>query len=102
MPDSDQLATPTAATMLALHTLAVRHQRLNQEIAMLTKELDRLTTAGAACPLGVGPDSAAAPAEALLRWPRQRLSSDTAGMRATLALLPSRSLLSPASASRPT
>jgi transposase len=57
------LATPTAATMLALHTLAVRHQHLNQEIAMLTKELDRLTTAAAPALralLGLGPDSAAA------------------------------------------
>ncbi len=61
--DPDGLATPTAATMLALCGLARRCQHLDAEISLLTSRLDQLTAA--ATPklrqlLGVGPDSAAA------------------------------------------
>jgi transposase len=57
------LATPTAATMLALGGLARRYQHLDAEITLLAGQLDQLTTT--ATPklralLGVGPDSAAA------------------------------------------
>jgi transposase len=57
------LATPTAATMLALHGLAQRYQHLDAEITLLTSKLDQLTTTTAPTLrdlLGVGPDSAAA------------------------------------------
>ncbi len=56
-------ATPTAAAMLALHTLAVRYQHLDAEIQRLTGELDRLTASHAPALralLGVGPEVAAA------------------------------------------
>jgi transposase len=61
--DPDGLATPTAATMLALRGLARRCQHLDAEIGLLAGKLDQLTTT--ATPtlrqlLGVGPDSAAA------------------------------------------
>ena len=57
------LATPTAATMLALRGLGQRYQHLDAEITLLTGKLDTLTAK--AVPklrdlLGVGPDSAAA------------------------------------------
>ena len=57
------LVTPTAATMLALCSLAGRYQHLDAEIKVLTGKLDQLTakTAPAVRALhGVGPDSAAA------------------------------------------
>jgi len=57
------LVTPTAATMLALGSLAGRYQHLDAEIKALTGTLDQLTakTAPALRTLhGVGPDSAAA------------------------------------------
>ena len=61
--DPSGLATPTAATMLALGGLARRYQHLNAEITLLAGKLDQLTAT--ATPklrqlLGVGPDSAAA------------------------------------------
>jgi transposase len=57
------LATPTAATMLAMGGLARRCQHLEAEISLLTGTLDQLTAAAAPklrALLGVGPDSAAA------------------------------------------
>jgi transposase len=57
------LTTPTAATMLALRSLAERYQHLDTEIRQLTKQLEMLTTRHAPklrALLGVGPDSAAA------------------------------------------
>jgi transposase len=57
------LATPTAATMLALRGLAQRYQHLDAEISLLTSRLDQLTTRTATALrelLGIGPDSAAA------------------------------------------
>ena len=45
-----RLTSPTAAAMLALRTLACRHQALSAEIKTLTTELERLT-AKAAAPL---------------------------------------------------
>jgi transposase len=56
-------ATPTAAAMLALRTLAQRYQHLDAEIQVLTGELDRLTATHAPALralLGVGPEVAAA------------------------------------------
>jgi transposase len=57
------MGTPTAATMLALRSLAARYQHLTAEIQVLTGNLDRLTATTAptlrALP-GVGPDVAAA------------------------------------------
>ena len=61
--DPGTLATPTAATMLALGGLARRCQQLDAEISLLTGELDQLTSTAAPKLrqlLGVGPDSAAA------------------------------------------
>jgi transposase len=61
--DPGGLATPTAATMLALGGLARRYQHLDAEIALLTGKLDQLTATAARKLrelLGVGPDSAAA------------------------------------------
>jgi transposase len=61
--DPGPLATPTAATMLALGGLARRCQHLDAEITQLTSALDRLTITAAPRLrglLGVGPDSAAA------------------------------------------
>jgi transposase len=58
-----KLATPTAATMLALRGLAQRYQHLDAEITLLTSKLDQLTATTAPALrglLGVGPDSAAA------------------------------------------
>jgi transposase len=57
------LASPTAATMLALRGLGHRYQHLDAEIALLTGKLNTLTTKAAPnlrALLGVGPDSAAA------------------------------------------
>ncbi len=57
------LATPTAATMLAVGGLARRYQHLDAEIGLLTGKLDQLTAKTAPklrALLGVGPDSAAA------------------------------------------
>jgi transposase len=57
------LATPTAATMLALRGLGQRYQHLDAEITLLTGKLDTLTAKAAPKLrdlLGVGPDSAAA------------------------------------------
>lgn len=54
--------TPTAATMLALASLAVRHQTLTAEIQTLDSELERLTAAAAPrlrALFGIGPESAA-------------------------------------------
>ena len=56
-------ATPTAAAMLAVGSLAVRYQHLDAEIQRLTGELDRLTARHAPALralLGVGPEVAAA------------------------------------------
>ena len=61
--DPGKLTTPTAATMLALRTLAQRHQALDAEITTLSTELDRLTAKaapGLVALVGVGPDSAGA------------------------------------------
>jgi transposase len=61
--DPGPLATPTAATMLALGGLARRCQQLDAEISLLAGKLDQLTTTAAPKVrqlLGVGPDSAAA------------------------------------------
>jgi transposase len=61
--DPGGLATPTAATMLALGGLARRYQHLDAEITLLTGKLDQLTATAARKLrelLGVGPDSAAA------------------------------------------
>jgi transposase len=61
--DPDTLATPTAATMLALAGLARRYQHLDAEISLLTSRLDQLTVTAAPQLrelVGVGPDSAAA------------------------------------------
>jgi transposase len=61
--DPGTLATPTAATMLALGGLARRYQQLDAEISLLTRTLDQLTIKAAPKLrelLGVGPDSAAA------------------------------------------
>jgi transposase len=58
-----KLATPTAATMLALGGLARRYQHLDAEIGLLTGKLDQLTAKAAPKLrglLGVGPDCAAA------------------------------------------
>jgi transposase len=55
--------TPAAAAMLALRTLAVRHQALSAEITTLDGELKRLTAKaapGLVALFGVGPDSAGA------------------------------------------
>jgi transposase len=60
--DPGQVATPTAACMLALRSLAGRYQQLGAEIQMLTGELDRLTLRHAPAlraVLGVGPEVAA-------------------------------------------
>jgi transposase len=57
------ITSPLAAAMLALHTLAARHQALSAEITTLTTELDRLTRAAApklVALFGVGQDSAGA------------------------------------------
>ncbi len=56
-------ATPTAATMLALRLLAVRHQALTAEVTALDRELERLTAKAAPrlrALFGVGAESAAA------------------------------------------
>ena len=56
-------ATPTAAAMLALRSLAARYQHLDAEVRLLSGELERLTASHApalrALP-GVGPEVAAA------------------------------------------
>ena len=56
------LTTPTAATMVALRSLAQRYQHLDTEIGQLTEQLEPSlpATPQAARPLGIGPDSAAA------------------------------------------
>jgi transposase len=60
--DPGEVATPTAACMLAVRSLAGRHQQLGAEIQLLTGELDRLTLRPAPAlraVLGVGPEVAA-------------------------------------------
>ena len=57
------VTSPAAAAMLALRTLAGRHQALSAEIAALTTELDRLTAKAApqlVALFGVGQDAAGA------------------------------------------
>lgn len=57
------ITSPLAAAMLALRTLAGRHQALSAEINTLTTELDRLTAKAApklVALFGVGQDSAGA------------------------------------------
>ena len=57
------ITSPLAAAMLALRTLAGRHQALSAEITTLTSELDRLTSTAApklVALFGVGSDSAGA------------------------------------------
>jgi transposase len=61
--DPGPITSPLAAAMLALRTLAGRHQALSAEITTLTIELDRLTTRAApqlVALFGVGQDSAGA------------------------------------------
>jgi len=58
-----KITSPLAAAMLALRTLAGRHQALSAEITTLTTELDRLTSKTApklVALFGVGSDSAGA------------------------------------------
>jgi transposase len=60
--DPGEVATPTAACMLAVRSLAERYQQLGAEIQLLTGELDRLTLRHAPALralLGVGPEVAA-------------------------------------------
>jgi transposase len=60
--DPGEVATPTAACMLAVRSLAQRYQQLGAEIQLLTGELDRLTVRHAPALralLGVGPEVAA-------------------------------------------
>ena len=60
--DPGQVATPTAACMLAVRSLAERYQHLGAEIQLLTRELDRLTLQHAPALralLGIGPEVAA-------------------------------------------
>jgi hypothetical protein len=57
------ITSPLAAAMLALGTLARRHQALSLEIKALTAELDRLTATAApklVALLGIGQDNAGA------------------------------------------
>ena len=57
------ITSPLAAAMLALGTLAHRHQALNREIKALTAELDRLTATAApklVALFGIGQDNAGA------------------------------------------
>ena len=57
------ITSPLAAALLALGTLARRHQALNLEIKALTAELDRLTTTAApklVALFGIGQDTAGA------------------------------------------
>jgi transposase len=57
------VTSPAAAAMLALHTLAARHQALTAEISSLTTQLDRLTAKAApklVALFGIGQDSAGA------------------------------------------
>jgi transposase len=72
------ITNPLAAAMLALRTLAHRHQALSVEIKALTAELDRLTATAAptlVALFGVGQDSAGALLVAAGDNP-QRLRSD--------------------------
>jgi len=74
------VTTPTAASKLALRSLAIRHQGLTAELVVLDRELGRLTieTAPALCDLtGVGPDVAGALLVAAGDNP-ERLRSDAA------------------------
>ena len=60
--DPGEVATPTAACMMAVRSLAARYQQLGAEILVLTRELDRLTLRHAPAlraVLGVGPEVAA-------------------------------------------
>jgi len=73
-----KITSPLAAAMLALRTLAHRHQALSDEIKTLTTELDRLTATAAPRLLalfGAGQDSAGALLVAAGDNP-DRLSSD--------------------------
>jgi transposase len=75
--------TPTAATKLALRSIAVRYQQLSAEIAELDRQLQRLVAAAAPGLLalkGVGPDIAAALLLAAGDNP-QRLRSEAAFAR---------------------
>jgi len=75
--------TPTAATKLALRSIAVRYQQLSAEIAELDRQLQRLVAAAALGLLalkGVGPDIAAALLLAAGDNP-QRLRSEAAFAR---------------------
>jgi len=59
---SPELTTPTAATKLALKSIAMRYQNLSAEIDVLDKHLDQLVTAAAPALVaikGVGTDTAA-------------------------------------------
>ena len=59
---STELSTPTAATKLALKSIAIRYQQLSTEIGALDKHLDELVAAAAPALLaikGIGTDIAA-------------------------------------------
>jgi transposase len=74
------VTTPSAASKLALRSLAIRHQGLTAELVVLDRELGRLTldAAPALCDLtGVGPDVAGALLVAAGDNP-ERLRSDAA------------------------
>ncbi len=74
------ITSPLAAAMLALGTLAHRHQALNLEIKALTAELDRLTATAApqlVALFGIGQDNAGALLVAAGDNP-QRLRSEAA------------------------
>lgn len=74
------ITTPTAASKLALRSLAIRHQGLSTELEMLDRELGRLTTEAAPTLSdlnGVGPDVAGALLVAAGDNP-ERLRSDAA------------------------
>jgi transposase len=74
------ITSPRAAAMLALGTLAHRHQALSREIKALTAELDRLTATAApqlVALLGIGQDNAGALLVAAGDTP-QRLRSEPA------------------------
>ena len=56
------MATPAAATKLALRSIARRHRQLTAEIKAIDAELAQLTADGSGPPTGicVGPNTAAA------------------------------------------
>jgi transposase len=62
-PGPGRLASPTAATMLAMRSLGQRHAALTAEISALETQINRLLTKHATpllAQFGVGPDSASA------------------------------------------